>query len=651
MGETIGLDVVARLDKFREEMAKIPGITGVEAKAMAGQLSREIKAAERAAKGAAAGSAASWKAGLGDIRTGAEKVFGGIVGDVADVGKGIAALGPVAGAAAASMLLIGGAAAGASAAIGAAVSSIRDFAATEAALAELGATSAVTATQLASISEAQTSIDSLTAAALQAKQAFAAASADGVGDLLGTLNTFVPQVVAAGETVGRLTGSLSRGVSVAIAFAEVMIEAGNQSNMFHDAVSFGIVPLLNMADALDEVLPRAVANTKAGRDLAAANTDLAKSAEDVEAALEQERQQLIALGLLVDVDAENDERARAAKEAKAEAARRAADAAREEAAQLAALDRIQAMATASTIAAADPMHRITLQLVEQIAQIDALTATAGGGAEAVEQAELAKAAAVDASTSAMADALATQAEASNRALEASQRAGEQMTAQAQRDAATLRAAWQDTGATVAGSFGALVSLAGQSSADAAASALAALEATGTATEAELQAARDAAMSRAKMAKAAGILEITVNTAAAVTKAAASAPPPLNIPGIVAMSALGAVQLATAAAAPLPTFHTGGMIGASGSSAPDEVAIRARRNEAVLTAAGVRAVGGEAGVNAANRGESSGGSGGAVSLMLRHRVMDQVAAEAYTRRGALHRAIAGGDRVGRSTRRR
>lgn len=49
----IGIDIVARLDDFRAELAKIPDIGGKEAKALTAQLSKEIKAAESAAKKAA----------------------------------------------------------------------------------------------------------------------------------------------------------------------------------------------------------------------------------------------------------------------------------------------------------------------------------------------------------------------------------------------------------------------------------------------------------------------------------------------------------------------------------------------------------------------------------------------------------------------
>lgn len=52
--EVVGIDIVARLDGFRAELAKIPDIGGKEAKALVGQLSREIKGAERASRAAAA---------------------------------------------------------------------------------------------------------------------------------------------------------------------------------------------------------------------------------------------------------------------------------------------------------------------------------------------------------------------------------------------------------------------------------------------------------------------------------------------------------------------------------------------------------------------------------------------------------------------
>lgn len=51
--EVVGIDIVARLDGFRAELAKIPDIGSKEAKSLTAQLSREIKKSERASKKAA----------------------------------------------------------------------------------------------------------------------------------------------------------------------------------------------------------------------------------------------------------------------------------------------------------------------------------------------------------------------------------------------------------------------------------------------------------------------------------------------------------------------------------------------------------------------------------------------------------------------
>lgn len=68
MAEQVGIDIAARLDNFRAELAKIPEIGGKEAKALAGQLSREIRQAEQAARraGGAAKDAAGGYRVLGD---------------------------------------------------------------------------------------------------------------------------------------------------------------------------------------------------------------------------------------------------------------------------------------------------------------------------------------------------------------------------------------------------------------------------------------------------------------------------------------------------------------------------------------------------------------------------------------------------------
>lgn len=126
--ETVGIEVVARIDQLRAEMAKIPGVTEKEAKAMVKGLERQLKAAEKAAKktadetkglGDAAGKAGQSSAKL----AGALSMLGGPAGDaarsvadLADVGEVFADVGGLVGLSAASATVALGALAQAAAA-------------------------------------------------------------------------------------------------------------------------------------------------------------------------------------------------------------------------------------------------------------------------------------------------------------------------------------------------------------------------------------------------------------------------------------------------------------------------------------------------------------------------------------------------------
>lgn len=115
--EVIGIGIEARLEAFRQDMASIPGIGAKEAKALAAQLSQEIKATEKASKAAekaakdaakAQKDAAKGAKDLAERIDGADKAakkFGGAlsgiipevgalvdgVGAVADVSEGLGA--------------------------------------------------------------------------------------------------------------------------------------------------------------------------------------------------------------------------------------------------------------------------------------------------------------------------------------------------------------------------------------------------------------------------------------------------------------------------------------------------------------------------------------------------------------------------------
>ena len=113
----------------------------------------------------------------------------------------------------------------------------------------------------------------------------------------------------------------------------------------------------------------------------------------------------------------------------------------------------------------------------------------------------------------------------------------------------------------------------------------------------------------KRQKALSIVNASIATALAVIQALATAPN-IIVGAVLAVAAgiTGAASIAAIASEQPPQLHSGGMIPAMQGSAgaSDEVMIRARRGEAVLSPQGVAAAGGEAGVSALNRGAGAGG---------------------------------------------
>jgi len=144
-------------------------------------------------------------------------------------------------------------------------------------------------------------------------------------------------------------------------------------------------------------------------------------------------------------------------------------------------------------------------------------------------------------------------------------------------------------------------------------------------------------------KATAMAGITMSTAQAVAKALAGAAPPFNIINAAAMAAAGAAQLATVASTQ-PTFHSGGQIGAS-RHAPDEVTIRAKSGEGVLTSTGMRSIGGREGLAAANRGAGP-SSEMVVVQQFQHRVLNAAVQDNVRMvNSPLRRAIKGQKKAG------
>lgn len=105
--------------------------------------------------------------------------------------------------------------------------------------------------------------------------------------------------------------------------------------------------------------------------------------------------------------------------------------------------------------------------------------------------------------------------------------------------------------------------------------------------------KDAALIAFRVAQAAAIAEIAINTAKNIVEVGT------NPFAIAAVSALGVAQAATVALQKPPEFHMGGMIG----KGEDTTQITALRGEAVLDRRTVSRLGGERGVDALQRGEN------------------------------------------------
>jgi len=130
---------------------------------------------------------------------------------------------------------------------------------------------------------------------------------------------------------------------------------------------------------------------------------------------------------------------------------------------------------------------------------------------------------------------------------------------------------------------------------------------------ELEEQKKAAKAMFVAQKVVSLSQAAVATALAVITGFAQGGPPLAIAAGIA----GGIAIATIAAEPPPSFHSGGMVS---MGAPDEITARLLRSEAVLSPQGVSAAGGEDGVRDLNRG--AGGQQPVISvLQVRSRVVD------------------------------
>ena len=173
--------------------------------------------------------------------------------------------------------------------------------------------------------------------------------------------------------------------------------------------------------------------------------------------------------------------------------------------------------------------------------------------------------------------------------------------------------------------------------------LAKVEASAEAAQAIATTKMAAAVRAFRAEQAAGVASVAMSTAQAIM--AALVPPPVGygpIAGAAAaagLTALGAVQVAGIMAQEPPSFHTGGMVRG------DETSAVLRKGEGVLTAQGVRQVGGPSGLNAANSGRG-GSSPVVVQHVYKHRNLDTVVVDHLKQNTALRKATSASRARGR-----
>lgn len=238
-----------------------------------------------------------------------------------------------------------------------------------------------------------------------------------------------------------------------------------------------------------------------------------------------------------------------------------------EEARRAALVELAQIAESSQTSEAPRLDAILQRREMELARVDELVAATG----ALEQGEAARAAIVQETDAAIQEQRVADLE----KLTGLQRRADE---EALRAVEQRRDAYREAASVIAGSLGEIAT---------------ALEGAEGASEEQRAAAF-------RVAKGIALASAVINTAQAVT-AALTLPPPLGQIAAATVGAAGAVQIATIASTE-PSYHQGGMVY---DMAPDEVrGPRMTGGEGVLTARGVRSVGGPSAVAAANEGRSA-----------------------------------------------
>jgi hypothetical protein len=574
----IGMDLELKLDGFRAEMAKVPGITAENAKAMASALNRSIKEAEKAAKAAAAATRAQAEAAKRAEQS--TRSFGEAAGSAgAAAGKLGGALGAVSPAAGDLARTLADAADVAEVAAQAFAAAPGPAAVAAAAIAALGAAYQIASREAERVAAAATFAREQHEALVPSTRALEDAQLD--------LAVAMGQVSAAQADQMRTAQAAQRAViDFAASQAAQRAEIGasiESAQRWTDVLTTFIPAHYNLAyQAADAVMGWSTAIEDGNGKLAALDRTAQKNAENVKANREATQLAAEAQELVNWANEKGEAPARGMARATAEAAAQHEAAAASAQAYQGALQRMAAEQVRAEQTGANAFERLHQQRVDAVARVveaeQAAVEAALGNDAALEEAYAASAAArlaIDEAFEAERDVLLAQYSAQQEERAAAAHAQTLARAQQQREAIV----------------GAATSMMGSLSE------LASIKAQDTSKKDAERAKR-----QFRVAKGLAIAEAMVNAGAAATRAFRDWRFPLSV----AMA--GAAGVAAAATVARirsiePSFHGGGM---ATDLAPDEVrTTRLTKGEGVLTARGVEAVGGPEGVRQANAGGGSG----------------------------------------------
>jgi hypothetical protein len=586
----------ADLSQLRRELAKIPNLSGDAAQSALVKLEKAVVSAEKAAKRSttaikrqAAQQAREYEQSLGKIRTGSEKVFGGIVGDVLDVGSALGALGPAAGVAAAGLLATGGIVFATGLAVAGVVSLVDSADDMLAKLDEVGAAAFITAEQRAQIEGANSALDAVRTTLTQLGVVLAA--------------DFAPSVESGAETLVGFSASIRDNYDAVKAFTV--------------ATAAGVSPKLAVTvDAAAGLLDKF---TQGLQSAGAAEIKVQTAAAGAARVLQIQSDLLAELGK----EDEEDRLKRIAAAAREETAARA-NSNREMARTLAEIQKIQDAAQSDV--KIDPVSA----LMAEVDALDALgsawqrsaaiqAAVAAAKSELLARGERESQAAFEAEQERI-NQLDTKRQATMAQLEQMATEGPALAAQvtqAGRDIVSgLVVAMADSFEKLAGGLaGGVSDLAG------------ALAESG-------QLSKEAAMKAYRVSQAAALAQIGIMTAAGVARQFADLPFPAALITSIGIAATGAAQAIQVANTPPPQFFAGGMV----TAAPDAIPAVLHSGEVVQTAASVRReTGGD--VRSRNSGASQ-APATYIQNIVDGRVVSQVIGNEAKRPGSTVRATVG-----------